>query len=61
MLVVMAVAAVIAPVIVAVVVIPVAVLLRAADIAQPKLSARRAAGAAAADVLRVYSASRPRS
>ncbi|SNS80082.1 Serine/threonine protein kinase [Streptosporangium subroseum] len=53
MLVVMAVAAVMAPVIVAVVVIPVAILLRAADIAQPKLSARRAAGAAAADVLRV--------
>jgi hypothetical protein len=53
MLVVMAVAAVMAPVIVAVVVIPVAILLRAADIAQPKLSTRRAAGAAAADVLRV--------
>ncbi len=53
MLVVMTVAAVVAPVIVAALVIPVAILLRAADIAQPAFSARRAAGKAAADVLRV--------
>jgi len=53
MLVVMTVAAVIAPVIVAAVAIPVAILLRAADIAQPALNARRGAGEAATDVLRV--------
>ncbi|MEV4529248.1 protein kinase [Streptosporangium sp. NPDC049304] len=53
MLVIMTVAAVIAPVIVAALVIPVAILLRAADIAQPALNARRGAGEAAADVLRV--------
>ncbi|GAA3413937.1 hypothetical protein GCM10018952_32550 [Streptosporangium vulgare] len=53
MLVIMTVAAVIAPVIVAALVIPVAILLRAADIAQPALNSRRAAGEAAADVLRV--------
>lgn len=53
MLVIMTVAAVIAPVIVAALVIPVAILLRAADIAQPALSARRHAGEAAADVFRV--------
>ncbi|MGJ6962285.1 protein kinase domain-containing protein [Streptosporangium sp. G11] len=53
MLVIMTVAAVIAPVIVAALAIPVAILLRAADIAQPALSGRRAAGAAAADVFRV--------
>ncbi|MEU4541281.1 protein kinase [Streptosporangium sp. NPDC023825] len=53
MLVVMTVAAVVAPVIVAALVIPVAILLRAADIAQPAFSARRGAGEAAADVFRV--------
>jgi hypothetical protein len=53
MLVVMVVAAVMAPIIVAAVVIPVTILLRAADIAQPKLNARRAVGAAATDVIRV--------
>jgi serine/threonine protein kinase len=46
-------AAVRAPVLVLIVAVPVAVLLRAADIAQPQLNARRPAGAAAADVLRV--------
>ncbi|MFF5212377.1 protein kinase [Streptosporangium sp. NPDC000396] len=54
MLVIMTIAAVVAPIAVAAVVIPVAVLLRAADIAQPALNTRRAAGAAAADVLRVF-------
>ncbi|WP_436760046.1 protein kinase domain-containing protein [Streptosporangium sp. V21-05] len=54
MLVIMTVAAVIAPVIVAALVIPVAILLRAADIAQPALNSRRAAGEAAADVFRVF-------
>ncbi|WP_043618545.1 hypothetical protein, partial [Nonomuraea candida] len=53
LLVLMIVAAVLAPVPVAVVAIPVAILLRAADLAQPQLAARRAAGAAALDVLRV--------
>ncbi|GAA3004829.1 serine/threonine-protein kinase [Streptosporangium longisporum] len=53
MLAVMTVAAVLAPVLVAVVVIPAVILLRAADIAQPVLSVRRSAGAAATDVLRV--------
>ncbi len=53
MLVVMTVAAVVAPVIVAALVIPVAILLRAADIAQPAFNARRGAGEAAADVFRV--------
>ncbi|WP_433244302.1 protein kinase domain-containing protein [Streptosporangium sp. CA-135522] len=53
MLVVMTVAAVIVPVVVAAVAIPVVILLRAADIAQPGLNTRRAAGAAAADVFRV--------
>jgi hypothetical protein len=47
------VAAVMAPVLVAVAVVPIAILLRAADLAQPQLTARRAAGAAALDVLRV--------
>ncbi|MGW4422151.1 protein kinase domain-containing protein [Streptosporangium sp. NPDC004631] len=45
--------AVVAPILVAAVVIPAVILLRAADIAQPRLNARRAAGAAAADVFRV--------
>ncbi|GAA4234034.1 serine/threonine-protein kinase [Streptosporangium album] len=53
MLIVMTVTAVVMPIAVAVVAIPVAVLLRAADIAQPRLNTRRAAGAAAADVVRV--------
>ncbi|MEO3887518.1 protein kinase [Nonomuraea sp. B5E05] len=55
LLVLMIVAAVLAPVLVAVLAIPVAVLLRAADLAQPALMARRAAGAAALDVVRVLS------
>ncbi|WP_220449921.1 hypothetical protein, partial [Nonomuraea longispora] len=55
LLVIMIVAAVLAPVLVAVLAIPVAVLLRAADLAQPALMARRAAGAAALDVVRVLS------
>ncbi|MGV9772987.1 protein kinase domain-containing protein [Streptosporangium sp. NPDC003464] len=55
MLILMVIAAVLAPVIVAAVAIPVAILLRAADIAQPALNARRPVGAAAADVFRVLS------
>ncbi|NRQ33528.1 hypothetical protein HII36_16965, partial [Nonomuraea sp. NN258] len=54
LLVLMIVAAVMAPVLVAVVAIPVAVLLRAADLAQPELHTRRPAGSAALDVLRVF-------
>ncbi|WP_211370231.1 serine/threonine-protein kinase [Nonomuraea turkmeniaca] len=50
----MTVAALLAPVVVAAVAIPIAVLLRAADLAQPQLTARRAAGAAALDVIRVF-------
>ncbi|MFI6507420.1 protein kinase [Streptosporangium sp. NPDC050855] len=53
MLAVMTVAAVLAPVLVAAVVIPAVILLRAADIAQPVFNGRRAAAAAATDVLRV--------
>ncbi|MBB5132615.1 serine/threonine protein kinase [Thermocatellispora tengchongensis] len=53
LLVIMTAAAVLAPVLVAAVAIPVAVLLRAADIAQPQLAGQRAAGAAALDVVRV--------
>ncbi len=53
LLILMIVAAVRAPVLVSVVAIPIAVLLRAADLAQPQLTARRAAGAAALDVIRV--------
>ncbi|WP_449066326.1 hypothetical protein [Planomonospora algeriensis] len=53
LLVVMTVAAVMLPVLVSLVVVPAVILLRAADIAQPRLNARRPAGAAAADVLRV--------
>ncbi|WP_231647383.1 serine/threonine-protein kinase [Planomonospora sphaerica] len=53
LLVVVAVAAVVFPVLVWLAVIPVVILLRAADIAQPRLNARRPAGEAAADVLRV--------
>ncbi|WP_200824294.1 serine/threonine-protein kinase [Nonomuraea solani] len=54
LLILMIVAAVMAPVLVAVVALPVAILLRAADMAQPQLTARRAAGAAALDVVRVF-------
>ncbi|MGC5011049.1 protein kinase domain-containing protein [Streptosporangium sp. DT93] len=54
MLVVMTVAAVIAPVIVALVALPVVIVLRAADIAQPVFNGRRSAAAAATDVLRVF-------
>jgi hypothetical protein len=43
-----------APVLAAIVVLPVAVLLRAADLAQPELAMRRPAGAAAVDVIRVF-------
>ncbi|GAA3115562.1 serine/threonine-protein kinase [Streptosporangium carneum] len=53
MLIVMTIAAVLAPVLVAAVAIPFVILLRAADIAQPQLSARRPAEEASADVLRV--------
>ncbi|MFI9592166.1 serine/threonine-protein kinase [Nonomuraea sp. NPDC052265] len=54
LLILLIVAAVTAPVLVAVVAIPIAVLLRAADLAQPELNGRRPAGAAALDVLRVF-------
>ncbi|MGW2159876.1 protein kinase domain-containing protein [Nonomuraea sp. NPDC001699] len=54
LLILMIVAAVTAPVLVAVVAIPIAVLLRAADLAQPAFNGRRPAGAAALDVLRVF-------
>ncbi|MEU4723640.1 protein kinase [Nonomuraea dietziae] len=54
LLVVMIVLAVLAPLIVSAVAIPFAVLLRAADLAQPQLNARRSTGSAAADVLRVF-------
>ncbi|MFG1945037.1 protein kinase [Nonomuraea sp. NPDC048826] len=43
-----------APVLVAVVCLPFAVLLRAADLAQPELAARRSTGSAALDVIRVF-------
>ncbi|MER5322065.1 serine/threonine-protein kinase [Streptosporangium roseum] len=49
-----AVAAVFAPIVVAAVAIPAVILLRAADIAQPRLNTRRAAREAAADVIRVF-------
>lgn len=45
--------AVIAPLLVTVVALPIAILLRAADIAQPQLNARRPAAVAATDVVRV--------
>lgn len=54
LLVMMIVAAVLAPVFVSAVAIPIAILLRAADLAQPQLAGRRPAGAAALDVLRVF-------
>ncbi|MGW0807033.1 protein kinase domain-containing protein [Nonomuraea sp. NPDC002799] len=53
LLVIMIVAAVRAPVLVAIAAVPFAILLRAADLAQPQLTARRAVGAAALDVFRV--------
>ncbi|MGI5154906.1 protein kinase domain-containing protein [Microbispora sp. CA-102843] len=55
LLVVMTSLAVVAPLLVCLVAVPAAVLLRAADLAQPHLGSRRPAGAAAADVLRVLS------
>ncbi|MEO3870457.1 protein kinase [Nonomuraea sp. B12E4] len=58
LLIIMIVAAVYAPVLVAVVALPVAILLRAADLAQPQLASRRAAGAAALDVIRVLAVPR---
>ncbi len=54
LLILMIVAAVVAPVLVALVAIPVVVLLRAADLAQPELVARRSTGSAALDVVRVF-------
>ncbi|WP_230880050.1 serine/threonine-protein kinase [Planomonospora sp. ID67723] len=54
LLVTVTIAAVIAPIAVAAVAVPAAILLRAADIAQPRLNTRRHAGAAAADVFRVF-------
>ncbi|MEV0624395.1 serine/threonine-protein kinase [Nonomuraea wenchangensis] len=54
LLVIMVVAAALAPLLVAIVAVPFAVLLRAADLAQPQLAGRRPAGAAALDVLRVF-------
>ncbi|MCA2184945.1 serine/threonine-protein kinase [Nonomuraea cavernae] len=54
LLIIMLVAAVMAPILVAVLAIPVAVLLRAADLAQTGLNASRPTGAAALDVVRVF-------
>ncbi|MFE3452277.1 protein kinase [Nonomuraea sp. NPDC059194] len=54
LLIIMIVLAVLAPVVVSAVAIPFAVLLRAADLAQPQLNARRPTSAAAADVIRVF-------
>ncbi|MER6947008.1 protein kinase [Nonomuraea sp. NPDC000554] len=54
LLILMIVAAILAPVLVAVLALPAVVLLRAADLAQPALSARRSAGLAALDVFRVF-------
>ncbi|MEV2265785.1 serine/threonine-protein kinase [Nonomuraea africana] len=54
LLVIMIVLAVLAPLVVSAVAIPFAVLLRAADLAQPQLNARRSTGSAAADVVRVF-------
>ena len=54
LLVIMVVLAALAPVLVAAVAFPAAVLLRAADLAQPALVARRSSGAAALDVFRVF-------
>ncbi|MEV0621324.1 protein kinase [Nonomuraea sp. NPDC050404] len=54
LLVLLVVAAALAPVLVSIVAVPIAILLRAADLAQPRLAARRPAGAAALDVVRVF-------
>lgn len=54
LLIIMIVLGAVAPLLVAIVAIPFAVLLRAADLAQPELIARRSTGAAALDVLRVF-------
>ncbi len=54
LLIIMIVLAARAPVLVALVSLPVAVLLRAADLAQPELITRRPTGAAALDVIRVF-------
>ncbi|MEV4221328.1 protein kinase [Nonomuraea sp. NPDC049725] len=54
LLIIMIVLAALAPVLVAVVAVPVAVLLRAADLAQPSLTVRRPSSAAALDVVRVF-------
>ncbi|WP_219470311.1 protein kinase domain-containing protein [Nonomuraea rhizosphaerae] len=53
LLILMIVAAVMAPVLVALVAVPFVVLLRAADMAQPELTGRRSTGTAALDVVRV--------
>jgi serine/threonine protein kinase len=55
LLIIMIVVGAVAPVVVAAVAIPCAILLRAADLAQAELAARRRAGAAALDVIRVLS------
>ncbi|MEV1241589.1 protein kinase [Nonomuraea sp. NPDC049750] len=54
LLILMIMVAVVAPVLVGLLVIPVVVLLRAADLAQPELVARRSTGSAALDVVRVF-------
>ncbi|WP_053174368.1 serine/threonine-protein kinase [Nonomuraea sp. SBT364] len=54
LLVIMIVLAALAPVLVAVVAVPIVVLLRAADLAQPSLTVRRPSSAAALDVIRVF-------
>ncbi|MDA0635333.1 protein kinase [Nonomuraea sp. MCN248] len=54
LLIIMIVLAARAPVLVALVSLPFAVLLRAADLAQPELTARRSTGSAALDVVRVF-------
>lgn len=54
LLIIMTALAVLAPVVMAAVAIPFAILLRAADLAQPQLNARRSTGAAALDVVRVF-------
>ncbi|WP_343949471.1 serine/threonine-protein kinase [Nonomuraea longicatena] len=55
LLIIMIVLGAVAPVVVAAVAIPCAILLRAADLAQAQLAARRQAGSAALDVIRVLS------
>ncbi|MEU7740278.1 protein kinase [Nonomuraea sp. NPDC049158] len=54
LLILMVMVAVVAPVLVGLLVLPVVVLLRAADLAQPELVARRSTGSAALDVVRVF-------